>query len=457
MNTNNLGKKPDSQDFSVPLQQEKNKENSYGTNINRGTEADASEYIAEERCERLGLRSVAERGRPSLGNRWDTGVYEEGLWSDEVGNQLGSQKPSVRQESKRLIDVARQVGDYIPSTVWEAFGDKVETPTAESVVFTDEEHGRVIKFKDPFVFAFKDDSHLEALYQHHIHNRFFGNSSYRFLGVSQDPNRGGVRFVFEQPFIDTKKRPSPEEIHKWFDERGFHKTDDKFWYTDGFVSFTDILDNDNCLKDDRGGIYFIDPIIKFDKSPKEIISHYLELDQNMDAKLERAGIGVGSRFKVSGLNSLNDFEVKRIDYGGGKLVFGPLPINTHPDYQGEFEWSIDRVLENINLYSGSRWIQVDENRNEVVIPAAKQALIERAKDSSPHAALTDSQIKALDRYCTLFSEKTPKEDILTGLVDSMRSVFSDAHVPDGWVKDMRDEIVGLAHGERREPSEGLKR
>lgn len=457
MSENNSVKGTDSQKNSVPLQQENNKGNVYGTELYRRAEAAASEQGDGERYDRLGIHSVAERGRPSLGNRWDTLVYEKGLWSDDAGDQQRSQKPSFREEFARLINVAKQVGDYIPSTVWETFGERVKIPTAESIVFTDERNGRVVKFKDPYVIGFKEDSHLEILYNHHIHNRFFGNAAYRFLGVSQDPETGGVRFVLEQPFISSKEGVSDEEIKKWFEKRGFQQTEDKFFYTDGYVSFFDVQSNDNCVKDSNGNLCFIDPMIKCDRPVKEVIDHYLEMDRELDAKLERAGIGVGSRFKIYGLNSLNDFEVKRIDYGGGQIVFGPLKDNKHPDYQGEFEWPVDRVLDNIKLSQGSRWIQVDDNRNEIVIPAAKQAILERAKNPSPHAALTDSQAKALDRYCTLFSDKTPKEDILTGLVDSMSKELKETRVPDAWVKDMCAEIVGLAHGERREVSEGLKR
>ena len=35
--------------------------------------------------------------------------------------------------------------------------------------------------------------------------------------------------------------------------------------------------------------------------------------------------------------------------------------------------------------------------------------------------------------------------------------FSDARIPDGWINDLRDEIIDLARGERREVFEGLKR
>ena len=457
MSTNNSEKKPDSQDNFVPLQQETNKEKVYGTGLYRRAEAVTSAYNTGERNERLGLRSYRERGRPTLGNRWDTVVYEEGLQSEQPDDLLGSARLATIHESDRLIDKSKEIGEYIPSTIWDSYGSRNKRPSGESVVFFDERNKRVVKFKDPFAYtALKNDNPYTALFEHHIHNLFFGDVGYRFLGISQDPVSGSVRFAFEQPYIKTYNPPSRGDITKWFNERGFELTKDGYWYTDGYVSFTDV-EGDNCIKDTDGHLHFIDSIIKFEREPKEVLSHYIEKINGINTKLDRAGIEVGSRFKVYGLCSLNDFEVKRIDYGGGRLVFGPLKDNTHPDYQGEFEWPIDRVLDNIKMSQGSRWIQVDENRNEIVIPAAKQALIERAKDSSPHAALTDSQVKALERYCTLFSENTPKENILTGLINCMMKDFSDARVPDGWVKDLRDEVVDLAHGERREVSEGLKR
>lgn len=458
MSNNNSVKGTGSQDFFVPLQQENINSNNYGTDINGGAGKAASEHYDEDGRERLGLHSRAERGRPTLGNRWDTLPYEEGLWTVEAGDKLGSPQPSVRQESKRLIDVAKAMGDYIPSTVWETCGKKVEAPSAESVVFTDEEHGRVVKFKDPFVPCFKNDSHLEALYNHHVHNRFFGNAAYRFLGVSQDPNSGGARFVFEQPFIDSKQRPSMDEMHAWFEERGFRQTDDKFWYTDDYVSFTDIFDNDNCLKDKDGNLYFIDPMIKFDRPVKEIISHYKDMDRELDTKLERAGIGVGSRFRIDGYSSSMDLEVKGIDYGGQRLVFGPLSSNTDPYYQREFSHPVDTVLSDfIKLEHHPRWIQTDENRQDVVVSAAKQAILDRVKDPTPHASFTDSQIKALDRYFSLHSDQMLKEDVFSSLVVDMKKELSETRVPDAWVKDMREELVALAHGERREASEGLRR
>ena len=84
--------------FVVPFQQRNKNNNAYGTNTYRGADKSAEEHYDEDGRERLGIHSRAVRGRPTLGNRWDTLPYEEGLWTVEIGDKLGSPKPSVRKE-----------------------------------------------------------------------------------------------------------------------------------------------------------------------------------------------------------------------------------------------------------------------------------------------------------------------------------------------------------------------
>lgn len=233
---------------------------------------------------RLGLQAVAAQGMPTLDNRWDTRVYEEGLPTEEERKQIDNSALAIQNEMDRILAVAKKVGDFIPSTVWETFGCRSDVESGESVVFLDRKNERVVKFKDPFAYAaLKDENPYNAFYEHHIHNYFFGDVGYRFLGVSQDPVNGRVRLAFEQPFVESYERPTREEIDKWFEDRGFKKTDDELFYSDGYVSFTDVW-NDNCFKDKEGKLRFIDPIVKFEQEPKKVISHYLILS-NM-SKLE---------------------------------------------------------------------------------------------------------------------------------------------------------------------------
>ena len=440
-----------SQENFVSLQKENIYD--YDTNSNRRAEEVASADYAGQRYDRLGVHAYQTQGKPTLDNRWDTELYEEGLRYDLIGNQLGSPRFAVRTESERLIQVAKQKGDYIPSSVWDTFGRRVTKPSGESIVFTDAINGRVVKFKDPFAYiSLKGDNPFSALYEHHIHNYFFADVNYRLLGLSQDPISGDVRFAFEQPYIQAEQKTTNEEITKWFKDRGFKLTKDGFWFTDGNVSFTDVW-GDNCIKDNEGNFHFIDPIIKFEKEPKEVIAHYVERDRELSEKLDMAGIKVGTRFRIDRLCSFNDMQVKDINLAHGLITF--FHPTTHPDYQGEFEWPISRVLDNIKLSQGSRWIQVDDNRNDIVIPAAKQALVERAKDPSPHAVFTDSQLKALDRYCTLYSENTPKQQIFQNLLNDTQKELKNEHIYPEWVGDMHDELMEYANGHRREDN-GLK-
>ena len=436
----------DSQENFVSLQKNMGGSN-YGTEHNRGAEAAADDNDHGLWEERLGIRSVEINGRASLDNRWDTLVYEEGLKSESPDSQLGGTRAAVFSESDRLIKVAKKVGDYIPSTIWDSFGLRNTSPSGESVVFLDDKNNRVIKFKDPFAYvSLKNDNPYSALYEHHIHNHFFGDVGYRFLGVSQDPVSGGVRFVFEQPFIDTVTKPSREEIDKWFDKRGFKLSEDGFWYSDGYVSFTDVW-GDNCIKDTEGRLHFIDPIIKFDREPKEVLNHYIEKTYSLKNQLDKAGIGVGSRFKIDRLCSDNDRELISIDFGKEEATFREYNHSVYHDGK-PFTWPLtgkSGLLNEIKMNRPYRWIQIDKDRQDLVLSEAKKAVMDRVKDQSSHPVFSGKQIKSLNRYTTLFPDSTSKENIFLNLIDSMKKDFDDEKVYREWVDDVREEIKDLAH------------
>ena len=69
-----------------------------GTNSNRRTEEVASADHAGQRYDRLGVHAYQTQGKPTLDNRWDTLVYEEGVRDDLVGDQLGSPRFAVCTE-----------------------------------------------------------------------------------------------------------------------------------------------------------------------------------------------------------------------------------------------------------------------------------------------------------------------------------------------------------------------
>jgi len=193
----------------------------------------------------------------------DIAAYLEGLPSPSDAS-AGSRQ-AMHEESERLIAVARKTGGFIPSNSWDSYGSRIKRPSGESIVYFNEKDNRVIKFKDPFAYiSLKDDRIYHILHEHHVHNHLFGDVGYRFLGISQDPVSGSVRLVLEQPFIDTLTRPAKGEIQTWFKNKGFHLTQDGYWFTNGDISITDVW-ADNCLKDDNSQLRFIDPIIKFER------------------------------------------------------------------------------------------------------------------------------------------------------------------------------------------------
>ncbi len=355
MKTENNNKKVfDFQENIVSLQ----KNTGNGRDYSR-TEAVAPADEVGERHERLGLGAFAKRGRPTLGDRWDTIVYEEGLQPQCFDDLLGSSRSAILYESNRLIEVAKQYGEFIPSTVWETFGVRNQKPSGESVVFLDEKNDRVVKFKDPFSYiSLKNDNPYAALYEHHIHNYFFENTRYRFLGVSQDPVNKNVRFVFEQPFIKSFNKPSKEEIKEWLKKKDFNLEKDEFWYSDGYVSLTDV-EGDNCIKGVEGEMYFIDPIIRFDQNPKVVIEHYIQKDIVLKGEIPpRTQQVIKNRVCDASAHSFTQEQVRVLeDYcrcfpeeTSKSRIFGNLMDRMQENFDKEYickEW-IDDVRNELN-------------------------------------------------------------------------------------------------------------
>lgn len=207
--------------------------------------------------------------------RKDIQAYEIGLPSISLMEGTMTIRQAIRQESRRLVSVAKKNGNLIEPKDWSSYGKNCLRISGESIVYLDERNNRVVKFKNPFAYiALKGEKPYTVLYEHYIHNHFFGDVPYQFVAVSQEFWDGDLRFVYEQPFIATTQRPSKSEIQRWFGLRGFRLTDDGYWFTDGYVSFTDVW-ADNCLKGTDGTLYFIDPIIKFETTPEKAIEHYI--------------------------------------------------------------------------------------------------------------------------------------------------------------------------------------
>ena len=208
------------------------------------------------------------------------------------------------------------------------------------------------------------------------------------------------------------------------------------------------LYTDRCVKD-KPNVLSLHEFFR-PSTEEEILSYRNFLKERLDL----AGIEVGSRFRIMGLNSLNNMKVVDIDFDKEKMTFGSM--TTHPDYQGNYAWPIQRVLQNMNGNQPNRWILIDGEGNDIVIPLAKKAIMDRVNDPSREASFTDSQIKALERYMTLFDESS-REVVFGRLINEMSDDFKGECLPVKWVDDMRSELMGYAAtGERKEHSQGLR-
>lgn len=101
---------------------------------------------------------------------------------------------------------------------------------------------------------------------------YFPIQKYSFLGISES-SLGDIRFVLEQNYLkDGFETPSQHKIDNFLSEILHLKKEGIYWYGDEYLAITDVdAASDNVLLDYHGNLFFIDPIIKFKKSVKEII------------------------------------------------------------------------------------------------------------------------------------------------------------------------------------------
>lgn len=144
-------------------------------------------------------------------------------------------------------------------------------PTGESIVFLSEDGSTFTKMKSPLAKApIKNSLPEDIIYEHLIHNMLFPSTRYHFVGFSEDIE--GIRIVLQQRNIsDMFQVPSQKAIDNYLiHELGLIK-EDRYFYGNDYFAITDVsCMSDNVLCDERGRLYFIDPIIKFKKSGKEV-------------------------------------------------------------------------------------------------------------------------------------------------------------------------------------------
>lgn len=175
-----------------------------------------------------------------------------------------------------IIDKAKKLGIYINPSSLNDFGERKRKPSGECIVYIDKGQSRVIKVKDPYAKApMKGHAAADAIYEHIVHNLLFPNTKYRLIGISES-SIGDVRFVLEQDYLKDGYEPTTQkQIDNYLMGILHLSKEGKYWYENEHLAITDVdAASDNVLSDDNDNLYFIDPIIKFKKTAKEILEHF---------------------------------------------------------------------------------------------------------------------------------------------------------------------------------------
>ena len=107
----------------------------------------------------------------------------------------------------------------------------------------------------------------DAAFEHLVHNLLFPEAAYTLVGISE--NLGDVRIVLSQDLVQSKEQPTKEQIAEVLAAKGLFP-EDKYSFGNEFVSVTDV-EGDNVLLGEDGTVYFIDPIIRFKKTLREVV------------------------------------------------------------------------------------------------------------------------------------------------------------------------------------------
>lgn len=177
--------------------------------------------------------------------------------------------------SSLLIKIAREKGFYIePSTLGD-LGERISLRSKESVVYWNREKGKVFKVKDPFAATgLKRHAPEDVLYEHVVHNIFFPDTRYDFVGITEKD--GELRFVLSQDFVESIRPASDRVAEQESFEKGFVRKD-PYYLENEYVEVTDLSGQNAILRED-GSVAFIDPVISHKIPAREIIGKYLSED-----------------------------------------------------------------------------------------------------------------------------------------------------------------------------------
>lgn len=224
------------------------------------------------------LREMAAADRCDI-RVFETGIQHKPYGDGEDGQTTLEQTTAERQETERLIAIAKANGLFVEPETIAQYGDKLGVKTGECEIYFNSQSNLIFKVKDPFAKWMLKELHAEdAIYEHIVHNLLFPNTRYKFVGIAE--HEGNLRIVLSQPYISScNKQPDDNEIVEHLASLGL-VDDGRYYYGNDYVSVTDIGSaSDNVLKGDNGELYFIDPIIKLKRPAPEVIDFLLS-DKN---------------------------------------------------------------------------------------------------------------------------------------------------------------------------------
>lgn len=262
---------PEVNDGGMMLDNEENSVTSHVNDIDNGNRSEQGDDESAVASGDDGSTMVgdAASGLAADRDRGDIRVYEEGLAASYDEYSEYSERDRREAESERLVEIARGQGQYIPVAGHVQFGEKNSRRSGESEVYVDKDAGRVYKVKNPYAKSpMKGGVQPEdAILEHHLHNRYFPETAYRFEGISDDA--GDVRIVLSQDYVESVGQPTKAQIEAALAEKGLYP-EGKYTYGNEEVSVTDVT-GDNALLGVDGKVYFIDPIINVKKPVREIL------------------------------------------------------------------------------------------------------------------------------------------------------------------------------------------
>ena len=214
-------------------------------------------------------------------------------------------------ESNRLIEIAKRSGLYISPEGCSVYGVLQPGKTKESIVYVNQDADVVVKLKDPFAgTTLKKNLPEDAIYEHIIHNLYFPETRYGFMGITEI--NGRIRIVLKQKFIHSIHNAKEQDALQALTGFGI-RSFTTYTAEDDYVRIRDYC-GQNALIDEHGKVMFIDPMIGH-KVPAKIM-----IDAFMSQVFEKKQSNVMSALENHLDNGMQVRELPKTDSENERLI-----------------------------------------------------------------------------------------------------------------------------------------